>query len=300
MYWIFKLFKLCLFALNTFYFLFGMLLLIGVACLYLNPNQLNDLIKVEYSAEYMHLLCGVVGFALLLNIVGLVGCTGILNEKCWVLFVYFSLLFGIFGCQFMTAVYLYVQSVNYFAEFRDKILEAIRNKYGTSAVHSRALDYMHYSFKCCGWHSPRDWLESNYIDPKYAFKTNENVITVSPVAFYKIPHSCCVSNYDLTCVLWHKFHDFGCESILKQYYNQLEIYIAWVLAFFNLFQLTLLVLSLYLLCMVFFTKRTEVVSKSRRNEENQSVIEVLDDDFDDEYDDEDRHDEKIFMTSFYL
>lgn len=177
------------------------------------------------------------------------------NRKSWILFVYFSLLFSIFGLQFTGAVYLYVKSINYFKEFKNRILYAIKYQYGQSAVHSRALDYLHYNFKCCGWNSPKDWIDSNYIDPKYTFKTNENVITVSPSFVYKIPHSCCVNNYDLTCVLMHKFHEIGCESIVKSYYLKIEIYVAWSIAFLNLFQLVLLVLSLYLLCMIFFDKQ---------------------------------------------
>jgi hypothetical protein len=312
MIFIYKLFKLCLFGLNTFYFLLGMLLLIGTACVYLNPNQLNDLIKAEYGGEYMQLLCAAVVIALLLNVVGLVGCTGILAEQCWILFVYFCLLFAIFGSQCVAAVYLYVRSVGYFDEFGERMLMTIRTKYGTSAVHSRALDYMHQTFACCGWQSPRDWLESSYVDPKLAFRTSENVITVSPVAFYKLPHSCCAVNYDLTCVLLHKFHEVGCEGTLRHYYHRLEVYVAWTLACFNLFQLTLLVLSLYLLCMVFFNKRAELARNAsstrcyrRGNEDARSVVEVLDDDEDEEEDFGDRkggrrYDDKIFMTSFYL
>ena len=121
---------------------------------------------------------------------------------------------------------------------------------------------MHYKFKCCGWYSPNDWLNSTYIDPKYAFKLSEptplNFHTVSPynsLVPYKIPHSCCVMNYDLTCILMHKFHEVGCDTIFQIYYQRLEIYIAWVMALLNLFQLTLLVLALYLICMIFVQKK---------------------------------------------
>lgn len=303
---LFKVFKLCLFGLNTFYFVFGILLLIGTAFFYLNPNQINDFIKVEYGLDYMHLISFMAIFSLFLNLVGLVGCTGILNEKSWILFVYFCLLFFIFGCQFTGAIYLYVQSVNYFNDFKHKIQNAIKHEYGKSAVHSRTLDYMHYSFKCCGWESPRDWLDSDYIDPKYAFRTSNtnqsDVITISPVSLYKIPHSCCMHNYDLTCVLMHKFHEIGCESILKAYYNQIEMYVAWTLAFFNIFQLFLLVLALYLICMIFFRSQTSWSSDSsstsvayarraeRHDSDNESVSSTA----------SNQDDDKLFMTSFYL
>jgi hypothetical protein len=294
--WLFKLFKISLFTLNTFYFLLGILVLISSACLYVNPNQINELIKIEYGTEYMQLIYGMIGFSLFLNLVGLIGCTGILHEKYWILLIYFSLLFAIFGFQFFAAIYIYMQSVNYFQTFKEKILQAIKFKYGTSAVHSRALDYMHHSFKCCGWNSPKDWFESNYVDPKFVFKTNqENVITIAPTHFYKIPHSCCVNNYDLTCVLMHKFHDIGCESILNAYYNRIEIWIAWLLAILNVFQLVLLVLALYLLCMIFFNQRN-FNSSSRKssslNVDRNDLNSIEEEDLNDN--------DKIFMTSFYL
>lgn len=287
--WVFKLFKLCLFVFNTFYFLLGLGLLIGSSFLYLNPNQINELIKAEYGKEYLELMYFVIAFSIFLLIVGFIGCTGILSEKSWILFVYFSFLFTIFGLQFTGAVYLYVRSINYFKEFKNRMLHAIKHQYGQSAIHSRALDYLHYNFKCCGWTSPKDWTDSSYIDPKYTFKTNDNVITISPSFVYKIPHSCCVNNYDLTCVLMHKFHEVGCENIVKGYYMKIEIYVAWTIAFLNLFQLILLVLSLYLLCMIFFDKKDEADSKS-----NSNAYET----FDANDDEEDPN--HLYMTSYYL
>jgi len=99
----------------------------------------------------------------------------------------------------------------------------------------------------------------------------------------------------------HKFHEIGCEGLVRNYYNKIEIFIAWSLAVVNLFQLILLVLSLYLLCMIYFDSEP--------------------DKFDDEdvYDDVDNHlnsdqqfnyvyhhsneandDDRIYITSNYL
>ena len=281
--YVYKFFKVCLFVFNTFYFLIGIGLILTAAFLYFSPNQINDLIKADYTTQYMNLIYFLMLFGVFLIFVGFVGCAGILSEKGCVLFSYFTLLFIIFGLQFSGAVYFYIKSVDYFKMFQEKILHAIKSQYSNSPVHTRALDYMHYNFKCCGWNSPNDWLNSSYIDPKFAFKSNEqppaNLHTVSPynsIIVYKIPHSCCVANYDLTCVMMHKFYEVGCENIMRIYYKQVEVYVAWAMASLNMFQLLLLVLSLYLLCMIFFEKKSNSEPKLKED------------------------DDRLYMTSYYL
>ena len=258
--WIFRLFKLTLFAFNSLYFLVAIVLLIGAAFVHLNANQLNDLLKLEYENEYGELMLFAMCTTVLLLVVGFIGCVGILGETSWLLLIYFALLFMIFGLQFTGAVYLYVKSAGLFGSFGERMRHAIRHSYGSSVVHSRAIDYLHYKLKCCGWQSPNDWNESTYVDPKYVFRPHENVITASPSFTFKIPHSCCVNNYDLTCVLMHKFHEVGCEHIVKSYFQQLEMYVAWTLAFLNLYQLVLLVLALYLICMIMLDKRADAAA----------------------------------------
>ena len=132
--WIFRLFKVTLFICNSFYFVFGLALLGLTVFLYTNTNQLNDLIKLEYAEEYVNMLIGLISFAGVLLLVGFLGCTGILNEKSWLLVIYFMLLFVIFTLQFIGAIYLYVRSLNYFGDFQIKMVNAIKNRYGTSRV----------------------------------------------------------------------------------------------------------------------------------------------------------------------
>lgn len=256
--WIFKLFKITLFIFNSFYFLFSIILLISAGFLYINSNQLNDFIKLEYEQEYIELIYAMISFALVLVLIGFVGCSGILNEKPWLLIIYFSSLFIIFILQFTGAIYLYVKSVDYFNSFKRKIIIAIKNHYGSSSIHSNAIDYLHLKLKCCGWFSPRDWDDSSYVDPQSLLKIKnyDNLIKNADSFPLKIPHSCCVNNYDLTCVLMHKFHEVGCENMVKVYYKHTEMTIAWIMASLNMFQLVLLILSLYLLCMIIFNNKT--------------------------------------------
>lgn len=308
---VFQIFKLCLFTFNTLYFLVGIGLLIGSTFIYLNPNQLNDYFKLEYGNEYLQLIYFFNGFGIFLILVGFLGCTGILSEKIWIIFIYFSFLFAIFAFQFIGSVILYIKSVNYFQNFATRILNAIKFEYVESGVHARAIDYMHSQFKCCGWYSPKDWAESNFIDPKYTLKTQEkdyiNAITISPVYLYKIPHSCCVNTYDLTCLLMYKFHEVGCERIMKYYYQMIELYLAWTLAFLNMFQLVLLVLSLYLLCMMFFDNDLKMGKSSTKwnfrifKKENEYSDEDYEcDDADDYKEIRNRERDQIYMTSYYL
>lgn len=292
----YKFFKTCLFIFNSFYFLIGGSIITVAVFLYFNTSQINDLIKADYGEQYSKLIYFLLIFATFLILVGFMGCLGVLSEKSWLLFVYFSILFLIFALYFSGAVYIYIMSFDYFKQFQSKIMHAIRHKYGTSPVHTRAIDYIHYNYKCCGWTSPNDWLNSSYIDPKYTFKSNEilpsNLFTVSPynsLYVYKIPHSCCVINYDLTCVMMHKFYEVGCENILKIYYSQIEVYVAWILALLNFFQLVILLLTMYTTCILFFDKNIYFKSEfgGQRMEE-------------DEEQDEDEHDHHLYMTSCYL
>ena len=285
---LFKSFKLILFVFNTFYFLIGIGFLILRAFIYLNPNQINELLKVEYAKEYNEWVYILIAFAIFSIIVGLIGCTGILNEKNWILFLYFSLLFTIFGLLFTASVYIYIKSVNYFEEFRNKILNAIRHKYGSSSVHSFALDYLQYNFKCCGWYSPKDWMDSSYTDQRYPLRKINNVITISPDFTYKIPHSCCVNNYDLTCVSMNKFHEVGCENIIRSYFRQIELYIVWIMTFLNLFQLILMILSLYLMFTLFILKKSGNKKDDTSSQMTESNIDTNDDD------------NNMFITSYYL
>jgi hypothetical protein len=303
---IFKLFKLCLFTFNTFYFLIGISLVIGSIFFYLNPNQINDLLKLEYGSEYLRLVYALNGFGAFLVLVGFIGCASLICQRICLLFAYFSLLFLIFTMQFAASIYLYTKSVGYFKQFKGLIELAIKYEYGESSVHTRAVDYLQSNFKCCGWHSPKDWFESNYVDPKHTFKTSEHVITLAPSYVHKIPYSCCVNNYDLTCVLMHKFHEVGCETVLKYYYSSVELHVAWSIAFLNVFQLILLILSLYLLCMMFFDSSSDnfqfrkkfLTAKFEQHKRKRGDGRQKNDnssELDDEIDDD-----PFYMTSYYL
>lgn len=208
---ILNIFKLSLFVFNTLYFLIGLGLVIGSTFVYLNPNQLNSLIKLEYGQEYAQVVYGLNAAGIFLILVGFFGSMGVLSEKSCLIFIYFCCLFGIFTLQFTCSIYIYTQSRDFFKLLSIRVLRVIREEYGESGVHARALDYLQAEFNCCGWYSPRDWFMSSYVDPKYTLRAQphdiSNVITISPAYLYKIPHSCCANTYDLTCLLLNKFHE---------------------------------------------------------------------------------------------
>ena len=269
-----KFFEIFLFVINTFYFLIAIGFIVAALILYFNTNDLNELIKEDFGRAYSTLINSLLVYGLFLLFVGFIGCAGILSENKWILFVYFSLLFLVFLIQFGSAILLHILSVDYFNLFQESIVKAIKSQYGISPVHTKALNYMHYEFKCCGWTAPSDWEHSDYIDPKHAFKSNEqqplNLYTVSPynsMMPYKIPHTCCVTNYDLTCIIMHKFHEIGCKNMLKSYYNEIELKIVFMMILLNLFQLIILVMVLYLISIIFFDKKNDTYS-------NQEMIEM--------------------------
>lgn len=58
------------------------------------------------------------------------------------------------------------------------------------------------------------------------------------------------------CLIWALLIEIclkvGCERIVKHVYQTAEVYVAWALAFLNMFQLVTLILSLYLVCLMFY------------------------------------------------
>jgi len=119
----------------------------------------------------------------------------------------------------------------------------------------------------------------------------------------------------------------GCERIVKYMYQTAELYVAWTLAFLNMFQLVILVLTLYVLCMMFYDndenstdemgpyeeEKFNEDSKKRRNSSNwlMRVFCMAKSRSFDESDDEDAQDgedhynryrerDQIYMTSYYL
>ncbi len=283
--WIYKLFKTGLFICNTFYFLIGIGLLITAAFIYINPSQINEFVKSEYQTQYLEFIYLLVFVSVFLILVGFIGCTGILNDKCWILFIYFIFLFIIFGFQFTGAIFIYLKSSNYFKDFGNRIKNAIKFKYGTSTVHTQVLDFLHSKFKCCGWISPKDWQDSTYFETNFLNTAKENVITHSPDFLFKIPNSCCVNSCHLTRVSIQNFHEVGCENIVTNHYNKFESYLAWIFVLLFLFQLILLVLALYLMFILLITNRKSSKSDSKEDENNL---------------DENQDDERMYITSYYL
>jgi hypothetical protein len=202
---VFKIFKLCLFFLNTFYFVFSIGFLVLAAFLFFNPNEINELLMTDYHDQYIGIIYTLLICATLLVIVGFTGCSGILSEKSWLLFIYFLALFIIFAFQFTTAVFIYIKSVNFFQSFSQTITSTIKTRYGFSFIHTRAIDYLHNRFRCCGWYGPKDWFNSSFVDARYK-PSDVDTITLSKfstLAPYKIPSSCCI-NYEPSCVLKYK------------------------------------------------------------------------------------------------
>lgn len=288
MQFVLKCFRICLFVFNFFYFLFGIGFLITALYLHFSPTRINELIKLEFGMQHDRLVYLLVGLAIFSLLVGLIGCSGILSKKSWLLFVYFVCLFIIFGLQFAAAIYLNAKSLDYFNDLTQKLIEIINTKYGAQVVYTQAIDYIQSRFLCCGWHSPKDWFNSSYLSPNYkqnmlpasyniinedsAVFTNSNrtfkLVMPSKKTFliaYKIPESCCEGQYDLNCVLKNRYHELGCKNFVSNYFKQIEVSIAWVMAFLNLFQLVLLVLSLYFLCIIFFDKNLALTDRFRKS-----------------------------------
>ena len=110
--YVFKFFKITLFAFNALYFLIAIGFIMFALFLHFNPNQINELIKHDYDDQYYKIIYFLLLFGTFLMFVGLFGCIGIISERSWILSIYFALLFTIFAIQFSGAIYLYVLGMN--------------------------------------------------------------------------------------------------------------------------------------------------------------------------------------------
>lgn len=244
---IFKCFQTVLIILNTFYFLNGIALCLLSFLLYMNTHYLNDLLKDYFHDEYYQLLYGLIIFGFILIAVGLLGFLGIVNENVCLVFLYFILLFIIFIIKFLICIVFYSSNTKILNTLLDKLKQTIKIHYGQSVLHTKAIDYLHSRLNCCGIQSPNDWFDSLY--------TDQNVlITYNNKNLAKIPQSCCLSmEYD--CLAKRKFYEVGCETGLRVYYRRFEFYTIWILALATILQLTLLILTLYSLCILMVEKR---------------------------------------------
>lgn len=106
--YLYKFFRICLFVLNTMYFLISIGFIITALFLYFSSNQMNEFLKVDDAGLYIKIIYFLLLFGLFLMFVGFFGCIAILSEQSWILTIYFSMLFLIFALQFSGAIYLYV------------------------------------------------------------------------------------------------------------------------------------------------------------------------------------------------
>lgn len=280
---IYKLFQILLLVFNAFYFVIGLTAILSAITFNLNTSLLNQLIKYLYEYEYKIFIYGMLAYGFVLIIVGLLACYAILKKSTFLLILYFISLIVIFTLQFICCLCFYLKTNDYLANFLIRLSTLIKYEYNRNQFYTNVIDYIQQRFQCCGLKSPLDWYDSIYINQKYydtvkqeerdsnannsTISTRYKVITNSNVDYYlyKIPSSCCVNNeLGYTCIRVNKYHEIGCENLIKIYYKNNEAYVIWLLAFLTVLQLVLLLLALYLLCisLIRSKKRNKTIRRS--------------------------------------
>ncbi|MEJ1287034.1 CD37 antigen [Cricetulus griseus] len=92
----------------------------------------------------------------------LLGCVGALKELRCLLGLYFGMLLLLFATQITLGILISTQRIRLERRVQELVLETIHsyraNPDETAAEES--WDYAQFQLRCCGWHSPRDWISA--------------------------------------------------------------------------------------------------------------------------------------------
>ncbi|XP_013003377.1 leukocyte antigen CD37 isoform X2 [Cavia porcellus] len=110
----------------------------------------------------------------------LLGCVGALKELRSLLGLYFGILLLLFATQITLGILISTQRVRLERRVKELALSTIQS-YGSNPEETAAeesWDYAQFQLRCCGWHSPQDWLQVLIL------KGNESEVDRVPCSCY--------------------------------------------------------------------------------------------------------------------
>lgn len=155
---------------------------------------------------------------LLVLIVGIVGCLAVCTESRCLLATFFTILTAVF------ALLIAVCALSIFYNKNGKLVEKIEEGwekgfklYMNKTEWKDEIDYIQFTFGCCGINNATDWLDPK-LNPSWAQTHTKEV-----------PGSCCNTTND-TCPKAEAIHDSGCVSFIVDLFKDNLVWIYSVAA----------------------------------------------------------------------
>uniref|UniRef100_A0A8C2MDD0 Leukocyte antigen CD37 n=1 Tax=Cricetulus griseus TaxID=10029 RepID=A0A8C2MDD0_CRIGR len=156
-----SLIKYLLFVFNLFFFVLGGLIFCFGTWILIDKNSFVSFVGLSFvplqTWSKVLAVSGVLTMAL-----ALLGCVGALKELRCLLGLYFGMLLLLFATQITLGILISTQRIRLERRVQELVLETIHsyraNPDETAAEES--WDYAQFQLRCCGWHSPRDWISA--------------------------------------------------------------------------------------------------------------------------------------------
>ncbi|XP_005366869.2 leukocyte antigen CD37 isoform X1 [Microtus ochrogaster] len=184
----------------------------------------------------------------------LLGCLGALKELRCLLGLYFGMLLLLFATQITIGILIYTQRTRLERRVQELVLQTIQG-YGANLGDTAAeenWDYTQFQLRCCGWHSPRDWISARML------KGNESEGPLVPCSCYNSTATNDSSSYDKLlsqhmgtadlCTLPAKapYYREGCAQSLRKWLHNNLISIVAICLGAGLLELSFMTLSIFL------------------------------------------------------
>ncbi|KAB5567495.1 hypothetical protein PHYPO_G00233430 [Pangasianodon hypophthalmus] len=149
----------------------------------------------------------ILGLAVVMFIIGTIGCCATLRESKIGLGFFLLILFLIFAAEVAAIVFGFIYKSRISGDLEKPMIEVFE-KYNGDNSESRAVDYLQTQLECCGVHNYTDWLKWQWF-----------------IHNHTLPLSCCKANIT-TCTIDHPelLNKSGCETKLEQLLQRVLIY----------------------------------------------------------------------------
>ncbi|KAM6154416.1 leukocyte antigen CD37 [Erethizon dorsatum] len=155
-----SLIKYFLFVFNLFFFALGSLIFCFGIWILIDKTSFVSFVGLSFvplqTWSKILAISGVLTMGL-----ALLGCVGALKELRSLLGLYFGILLLLFATQITLGILISTQRVRLERRVKELVLSTIQN-YGSDPEETAAeesWDYAQFQLRCCGWHSPQDWLQ---------------------------------------------------------------------------------------------------------------------------------------------
>ncbi|MCI4380897.1 hypothetical protein PGIGA_G00245300 [Pangasianodon gigas] len=149
----------------------------------------------------------ILGLAMVMFIIGIIGCCATLRESKIGLGFFLLILFLIFAAEVTAIVFGFIYKGRISGDL-EKPMNEVFKKYDGKNSESQAVDYLQTQLECCGVYNYTDWLKWQFF-----------------IQNHTLPLSCCKAN-TTTCRIEHPelLNKSGCETKLEQLLQRVLIY----------------------------------------------------------------------------